>query len=954
MVRAFRIVSLVVSLALCLSWSAIAQQGVGSIGGTITDASGGVLPGAAVTLSSPGLIGGNQETVTDERGAYQFTRLVPGTYSVTAELSGFSRAVQPNVVVNANATARADLKLATGALEESITVTGASPLLDTTSAVHQTVMSRDVLDTLPTGADIWSIARTAPAVTISKIDVGGKEMIAQSVAYVHGSTSTENSYLMDGMEINHYSTGTGQAVNYYVDTFQAEQLNYQAGQAPAEQAVGGVIVSLITKTGTNKFRLAAMYDGTSQSLQANNLTPTLRQQLLAGVPPAALAANPDIVPGGEIALLFDSAATLSGPILKDRLWFFAHTKFGKSNQYKVGSYNADGSQLLSDNTLADGLGKVSWAVTRSNQLHYFFTKQLKGRYHVAGGPTVTQFFDTKASAYNPSKNVINMARWTSVLSSRMVLDVAGITMNGQTNNLPQPDVTPGDIPRFDSATNTNTVASANYSINNGWRAEAASSLSYSAGTHELKLGYQLVQTRSVSGATSVSNPQGFRAVYRNGVPDSVNAYNTPTSSIRRHRDHAVYLQDKWRPAQKLTLNLGVRYQSTYGWIDGPLCQQATDFISQRCFPDVTGVPDWKSLVPRASAIYDVSGDGKTALKFSANRYIIPQGVIVVARVNPIGLTSDKRAWTVCAPGQTSGCDLNRDLIPQLNELGPSTGFNLGTTNRYADNLKWPVVNEISTEIERQLPGSLVVSLGYYYRGQRNMIGSRNVAVPTSGYIPLQVTEASSGRQVTVYNQDPATLGKFDVLWSNEPELNRSFNGVDVTAQKRMSNKWMAMGSLSWGKSDDFIYADTADLNNPNNAFRRGPDPFDRPLFAKMSGAYELPYGMTVAGTGQYFTGWPITTTVLVSGNTARLTQVSQSLVVEPSGTQRLPNITMFDMNLKKTLRVGAVRIDPRVDVFNVFNVAGITSETTQLGPSYGSAIEIIGGRLIKFGANLNW
>ena len=951
--RGIRSLGVVVLFGICLPLPVAAQQGVGAIGGIVTDDSGGVLPGVTVTLSNPGIIGGNQDTVSNDRGAYQFIRLVPGTYSVAAELSGFTRAVQQDVVVNANATARVDLKLATGSVQESITVTGAAPLLDTASAVHQTVMSRSVLDALPTGADIWSIARMAPALTISKIDVGGKEMIAQSVAYVHGSTNTENSYLMDGMEINHYSTGTGQAVNYYVDTFQADELNYQAGQSSAEQAVGGVIVNLITKTGMNAFHSAAMYSGTSQALQANNLTPVLRQQLLAGVPAAALKANPNIVPGGEIQLLFDSAFTLSGPIRRDRLWFFGHTKLGKSNQYKVGSYNADGTQLLSDNTLLDGLGKVSWAVTNNNQIHYFYTKQLKGRYHVAGGPTVTQFFDTLASNYNPSKNVINMGRWTSVLSPHMVLDVGGITMNGQTNNLPQKEVHQGDIPRFDSVLRTNTVAAATYSINNGWRAELASSLSYMAGDHDVKAGYQLVQTRSVSGGTSVSDPSGLRAVYRNGVPDSVNTYNTPTESVRRHRDHAVYVQDRWKPASKLTLNLGLRYQSTYGWIDGPLCQEATVFITGRCFPDVRGVPDWKSVVPRLSAIYDLGGDGRTALKFSANRYIIPQGVIVVARVNPIGLTNDTRPWTVCGPGQTSGCDLNRDLIPQLNELGPSTGFNLGTTNRYADDLKWPVVNEISSEVERQLPGSVVVSVGYYYRGHRNMIGSRNVAVPASSYSPLQVTEVSSGQQVTVYNQAPATLGKFDVLWSNQSELNRNFNGVDLTARKRMSHRWMAMGSLSWGKSDVNIY-EGSDLNNPNLTFARGPESQERPFFAKLSGAYELPYGFTVGGAGQYFTGWPETTSVLVSSNTVRLTQVSQSVVIEPSGTRRLPNITMVDLNLKRALKVGALRLEPRIDVFNVFNVAGITSQITQLGASYGNAIEILGGRLIKFGANVNW
>ena len=165
---------------------------------------------------------------------------------------------------------------------------------------------------------------------------------------------------------------------------------------------------------------------------------------------------------------------------------------------------------------------------------------------------------------------------------------------------------------------------------------------------------------------------------------------------------------------------------------------------------------------------------------------------------------------------------------------------------------------------------------------------------------------------------------------------------------------MAIGSVSWGKSDDFIYADTADLNNPNITFRRGPESTDRPLTGKLSGAHELPYELTLAGTMQYFRGWPIAQTVLVSSNTMKLTQVSQSITIAPAGSTRLPNITEVDINLQRTIRLGQLKFSPRVDVFNLFNVAGITSEVTQLGPSYGNAIAIIGGRLVKFGVNATW
>src|SRR5262245_53076954 len=138
------------ALVFCAGFSASAlAQGVGAIGGTVTDESGAVLPGTTVTLSSPGVIGGSQDTVTDGRGAYQFTRLVPGTYSVKGELAGFRSVLQENIRVSADNTSRADLRLSVGELSEQMTITAEAPLLDTTSALNQTVMSREALDNLP-------------------------------------------------------------------------------------------------------------------------------------------------------------------------------------------------------------------------------------------------------------------------------------------------------------------------------------------------------------------------------------------------------------------------------------------------------------------------------------------------------------------------------------------------------------------------------------------------------------------------------------------------------------------------------------------------------------------------------------------------------------------------------------------------------------------------------------
>jgi hypothetical protein len=961
--------NLVLAAVLCIGLAAPAiAQGVGALGGTIVDDSGAVLPGVTVTLSSPGVIGGERTTVTDPRGAYAFTRLVPGTYSVKAELQGFRSAIQQNTGVNADQTSRVDLTLAVGSVTETVTVSADSPLLDTTSALHQTVMSREILETLPTASDIYSIGRLTPAVIESKLDVGGKQMVAQSTQYVHGSTQDENGIAYDGMSISHYDSGNGGSVSFYLDSFQAEQMNYQTGQTPAEQPVGGVIVNVVTKTGSNTFHGDGMYNWTSQSLQSDNVPPALRAQLLAGVPAAALKANPNITPAPYIDALFDSAFTLSGPIMRDRLWYFGEVKYGKSNIYQVGSYNSDGTQLLSDNTLRGYLGKLSWAVGKNSQLHYYVTRQLKGRYHVAGGPTVTQFFETQSANYNPSFNMINLARWTTVLSSHMVLDVSGNAMNGQDDSFPEPQVPANAIAHYDTVTRTFTVAQGMYTNpHNGWVAEVAANLSYTLPKHEIKVGYQLFQDRYVVGSISTSN---MLANYASGVPTSVNTYNTnllDTSfwPILRNRDHAVYAQDKWTPTQKLTLNLGLRFQTGYSWVDtqpaaighgsaSPLCQVATPFIQAQCFANPTGIPYWKNVAPRFSAIYDLTGKGRTVLKFTANRYEIPQGNTMAGRVNPLKVVSDTRSWTVCKAGQTSGCDLNGDLLPQLNELGPSTGYALGTSNRYAAGIEQPYSNEIAAAFQQQLQGALVVEAGYYYRAHRNLIGFTNLAVPTAGYVPLSVTEVNSGQPVTVYNQSAATLGKIDNLYANQPALDNSYNGVDVTLTKRMSNRWMALGSLSVGKNVGDVYGGTEDLNNPNFTFRNGLLTNDRHVFFKMSGAYQLPLEFTVAANAQYYSGYPELTTVLVNSQTVKLTQVSQSIVVQPSGTIRQPSATIVDLNVQRPIKIGRMRLAPRVDIFNLLNASGIQSYIPQLGPSYGNAITILDGRLIKFGVNVNW
>jgi hypothetical protein len=933
-------------------------QGVGAIGGTITDASGAVLPGVTATLSNTrGSIGGNQEAVTDARGTFQFVRLVPGVYTVKADLAGFRSAVQENVVVNADATARVDLRLEIGTLEEGVLVRGESPLLDTTSALKQTVLSREVLDSMPNRSDVWGVARVIPSVILNKVDVGGSESFLQSTATVHGSNN-ENGFLIDGMDVSNLD-GNGSGAVMYLDPYAFQETNYQtSGGGTAVSSKGGLLFNMVTRTGTNQFHGGGMFTGANHNMGSANYSDEMRAQLLAAVPPVALAANPNIVPGADILKIFDVGAWVAGPIVRDRLWFSFSVHDQRLDQYLLGNYNADGTQVLDDNLMWTTAGKVAWQMTRSAQLSYFNNLQYKLIGHRNGGGT---FADSRARNLNDKYPDVHQVKFTSSIRSRTVVDVSWSRFRADDKFGQEPEVQAGDISRFDSVTNSYIVALPTYRDNAMFRDQVLTSMSYVTGRHDIRFGYQFIDGGEKSSNWSTS---GMRAVYRSGRPDSVNTYNVPiTSTSSRipvafepwHRDHGVFIQDKWTPTSKLTLNLGLRFETTYGWLPAT-CRPATTFVQEQCFPEIKGAPDFKAIVPRLSAVYDVFGDGRTALKFSASRYDQPITLSNVFRVNPLGTVNDTRPWSVCLAGQTTGCDLNGDLTPQLNELGVSNGFPFGTNNRYADDLEWPVSNEYNLEVQRQIPGNMVVSVGYTRRETRRNQGYRNVAVPLESYIPLQVTEVSSGRQVTVYNQAPTLRGRTDNVWANFSELDTNFNGADITVNKRLSNNWSMTGGASYGKTTGDIYAalTTGDLNNPNNTFRNGVVGNDVPYSYRLSGVYELPYAISLSGTAQYYKGFPDTTTVLVSGNTVALTQVTQVLTYEPRGTTRLPSVSSLDLSVRKRWNVTGKTIEPRLDLYNVTNESSILGRITQLGPTYGRVSSIQRGRLIKLGMSVEF
>jgi hypothetical protein len=216
-----------------------------------------------------------------------------------------------------------------------------------------------------------------------------------------------------------------------------------------------------------------------------------------------------------------------------------------------------------------------------------------------------------------------------------------------------------------------------------------------------------------------------------------------------------------------------------------------------------------------------------------------------------------------------------------------------------------------------------------------------------------VTERNSGREVTVYNLDPVYRGRFDVLWDNLSELDTVYKGVDLRINKRLSDRWMLSGSASFGRNEGDTFP-TSDLNNPNFQHRIGAVGMDLPWVLKASGIYEAPYGIMVAGNIQSYAGSPESTSVQVSSNTVALTQVNQSIQVEPRGETRTPALTLVDLNFRKIFRTRERTVEPLFEVHNLMNVATVQSRNTVLGPAYGRAANISRGRMLKFGVNVKF
>src|SRR5580765_5234702 len=623
-------IGFLIALALgCLLLPATARA-QSAFAGVVKDATGAVLPGVTVEASSPALIEKVRSVTTDANGLYRIENLRPGTYTLTFNLPGFSAVKRAGVEMPSNFTSTINADLKVGAMEETVTVSGSSPVVDVQSNSKAQVLSREVLDAVPTAHTIQGVGQLVVGATLTAPDVGGSQAMQQTYFTVHGLGAAQTSLMMDGMIINGLQ-GDG-AIQTYTNDAGNQEMVYQTGGGTVDSPTGGVKINMIPKEGGNRFSGSLFQGYENTKIQSDNLTPFLAANGVKFV--------------DKIGMLDDTNGTLGGPIKKDKVWFFGSVRFFTVNKPIANTYISDGTKagiIACANALAgrggtlcpqgedpnhqySALARLTWQMSPRNKLSGYYDRIHKVR-SAAMSPGDDQ--TTSSVVWNSPLYTTNMIKYTSTVSSRLLIE-GGFSSNVERyNNMYQPGIekergTPEWFAtarhNVDAGGSTNTASAAQYgSYPDRYNMQA--SASYVTGTNSIKVGFQ------DSWGPYNQNSRGNADLYQNyttnattglPVPSTVTLLASPAVwQDRLNANLGIYGQDVLT-FKRATITLGGRYEYINEQVTGQPAQSGR-FVNIPAFNDIK-MPTWKMFSPRTSIVYDLMGDGKTAVRFGYNRF----------------------------------------------------------------------------------------------------------------------------------------------------------------------------------------------------------------------------------------------------------------------------------------------------------------------------------------------
>lgn len=905
--------------------TASAQIG-GGISGTVRDSSGAVLPGVTVEVSSSVLIEGSRATITNGNGQYQVIDLRPGDYAVTFALAGFRTVKREGIRLTAAFTATINGELQVGQLEESITVSGESPLVDVRGSVSQSVMNRETLDTIPTGKDPFAVGQLIPGVTTNTPDVGGTQIMQQPTLQVHGSSNNDNVFMVDNVQIQHIGFGGNQTGFYFNDGLM-EEISYQTSSLPAEAPVGGVQINMIPRDGGNEYRGTVFASGGDSGFQSNNLDDDL----------VALGFRAQ----NRVKSVYDVNLTYGGPIVRRRLWFFSTYRRWSANNYLGNTFDARGAQAVDDQRISDGTLRLTWQAAAQHKLALLYDRSAKWRGHRPNNWIGASINEPVSSVEQTTGlNYIGQLKWSAPMSNRFLAEVSVFTLPVKYNLQFQKEADPDAIATFDQIRSVFSGVSPRQDINSARMYTYSGFVSYVTGAHNFKVGSQV---RTGWSQELFETRGDIVQIVSNGVPQSVRRVNNPSGHKESGVNTGIYIQDSWTFG-RVTINPGIRYERFVMSIPAQSAG-AGRWVPAREFSEQKNIVNWNSVSPRFGIAWDVFGDGRTAVKGGLSRYDRLAGITIVQPLNRRNIAFQTCPWA----------DINADLRAQTEEIAFArcTGSLQPSLGLVDPDLERPHQWEYTATVQRQIGRNTSVMVGYYGRRFWNLYTTVNDAVPSTAYTAVTITNPLTNQPLTVYNQDPGTRSQVRNVLKTIPELKQRYHGVEFQFNTRMARATV-FGGVTIG--NNYGDQDSGNLNNPNlRVNNQGDIGFDSPYQVRGGFSYVLPADVRLSGSLRAASGLPQTRTyVVTTAQVPGLTQVTQNVQVAERGEFRYPWVNLLDLRVTKMFRFGAVRFEPTADVFNVFNNNAVTNAVQTIGSSLGRPSAIVMGRLLRLGGRITF
>jgi hypothetical protein len=1014
-----RLTAVLAALALVMgAASAWAQSQTGEIFGKVTDSSGAVLPGVTVTLTGPSLLQ-PQTATTSETGSFQFPRLNVGTYNVKFELSGFKSVIKENIEVTVGFNANVSTQLGVSAVQETVTVTGESPIVDTKQTGTKQTFTLDQLQNIPSARDPWVILQQTAGIAMDRENIGGNMSGQQSNYVSRGANPTNNKWSLDGVDITDMSA-TGASPSYYdFDAFQEMTIN--TGGVDVTQQTGGVGINLVTKSGTDKFRGTSRYYVTDNSMESNNVTDALRRQ-------GATSGNP-------IQNIKDYGIEAGGPISRGRAWVWG--SYGKQdvNVGVINFYKTDPAcqQIKADqaaNPLAHPIADVNNCLNTDKTL--LQTTNLKGEVQLAKGNRLTLFnnFAKKernargADDLHPIETTTPQGAvdasygkhyWNTgpnptykfgdqwVVSDRLLVDAQYAHVgNNFTLGFHSPELR--DVqPTFIVSTGLNGRSGAESVFIRPVNSFTVNSTYFRPGfmgaDHSFKIGGYWRD----SNTTSINHTGGYATVrYPNSISNDCSLAATGCQ-VDLTRDgysaydlvnYAVYAQDTITKG-RATYQAGIRYD--YNKDQALAASIAANplggpWLPAIDFPGADPGVTFNNFSPRIGFTYDVSHDGRTIAKANYARYYGQVGNGGVAgTVNPVGSTTLRYPWV----------DLNGNGFADAGEItlsdkpiSASTNWsaanpaNTVSANSVDPNLKNDTTDEFIVGVDHQVATGFAVGANYVWRRYGNFSWNDRQGITTADWTATTFTPAASacpgddGLRISAATCPAITyyVPNFQqptvVMLTNIPDYHRTFNGLELTARKRMSNHWMANGSFAY--NDTKVHygsfpgsqpsiTSAAISEDPTNRDNRDGYQYDyltsgsgignvyvnAKWLVKASGMYQAPAGVNLSAFYNARQGYPQEISVQTPSRPNGAGQVD--VLLNPIGETRLPTYQNLDFHVERPVKAHTVTLVPSLDVFNVSNSNTIQAIRSRQNASNANQIQaIVAPRVIRFGVRVSW